>query len=421
MMQIKRLGVLSLSVVATLGLLVGSAQAQTASLSLTGEWFQNRGPLVDIPINGGPGLCIGGTPATGCIGQAGNPGFKPFGGGIPGSGTGMVAHNPGGPAKFTVQPNMFGQALPKSSVPVTLVNTVVQLATTFVLAGPISPGTAPATFAPAGRPPVFQEDAWSNDPGQTGGAGGARFGPNFNWCPGVGGPGCLAPGSGTVNGIVRYTGGGNAFGGTMAMLLGGTGTVSITRSLGGSVIGLAHQPVGGGPGAAQILGQGYAVTNTNMLGAAPIYLAWTIPVPCSPVPPGNPPTPPGCGVIGAQSMPAGAFPPGTNRNWGFPWTTGTVQAQNIELTALGSPGSSTLTAMGTDSRTEFGAGKITLVAGGTTNRIGAGANFAALDIVTMTFSAAAPSSSPMGQIALVLLMLLTVGFVFRHRLTGNAA
>ncbi|MEO2162427.1 MAG: hypothetical protein ABGY29_07875, partial [bacterium] len=47
------------------GLLLGLAlvvanTAAARTLSMSGQWFQNRGPLVDIPNNGGPTVCFPG-------------------------------------------------------------------------------------------------------------------------------------------------------------------------------------------------------------------------------------------------------------------------------------------------------------------------------------------------------------------------
>jgi hypothetical protein len=105
------------------------------------------------------------------------------------------------------------------------------------------------------------------------------------------------------------------------------------------------------------------------------------------------------------------MPADSNWNWGFPWTTGTVTAQNKQP-----GGSSTLTAMGSDSRDALGAGKITLVAGGTTRRKGAAQDFAALDVINMTFAPLLPSMSRPGLVAGAVLMLLAVGYAYRRRL-----
>ena len=93
-----------LSALAFLILALGFAAAASAQVTyrMTGEWFMNRGPLIDIPNNGGPMSCAGGTP-SGCIGQAGW-GLEPVNGGIPG----MAPVAVGTARSFTVPPNAFG-------------------------------------------------------------------------------------------------------------------------------------------------------------------------------------------------------------------------------------------------------------------------------------------------------------------------
>jgi hypothetical protein len=128
-----------------------------------------------------------------------------------------------------------------------------------------------------------------------------------------------------------------------------------------------------------------------------------------------PALPPGCGLITSQGPVVGAIPADSQWNWGFPWTTGTVTAMNVQSTAQGQPGTTTLTAMGSDSRTAWGAGKITLVAGGATRRKGVATDFSGLDVVTMTFAPPVPSMSTPGLAAGGLLVLLAVGYAVRRR------
>ncbi|HIF96107.1 MAG TPA: hypothetical protein EYQ54_03620, partial [Myxococcales bacterium] len=71
-----------------LALALGLANTAAArTLSMSGQWFQNRGPLVDIPNNGGAGACAAfiGQPrpapasvSDGCVNN-----FIPQNGGIP--------------------------------------------------------------------------------------------------------------------------------------------------------------------------------------------------------------------------------------------------------------------------------------------------------------------------------------------------
>ena len=64
-------------------------------------------------------------------------------------------------------------------------------------------------------------------------------------------------------------------------------------------------------------------------------------------------------------------------------------------------GTSTITATGSDMRTRAGAGQITMVAGGLTHRIGPGANFSPLEVVTFTLPE--PGSALMLGVSLVMI------------------
>ncbi len=393
----------------------GTANAK--SFSMTGSWYMNRGPLVDIPINGGPVLCIGGSLQTGCLGV-----FKAAGGGVTAS-TAISAMG-ANPAGFTIPNSAFTQMAGTQTAAVGLVPTVVQLVTSFDIKGP---GNATDAFGAvptfmAGQPAVFMKDAWSNDPGQNGGAT-PRAAADFGWCPGFGGPLCANGTSASpagVEGIVKYTAGTNAFGGTMAMMLANGGLTSIIAGTkpGPTTMGttmvplLAHLPFGGAMSFMnpQVQGVGYAFNNSIALGSAPMYLGFTTS------------TGMGSGLITNTGPPATTmgFPmivPGdVNVNWGFPWTTGTVTVANTEL--LGTvPRSTTLTAMGSDGRTAAGKGTITMVAGGTAHRNLSGQDFAAMEVVVLNFDDGTPSPSmgPAGLATVALLMALTAGYAIRGR------
>ncbi len=301
----------------------GAANAQV-NRPFSGQWFQNRGPLVDIPINGGVALCnpftpFGGPapPRTGCVG-----GLRPALGGIPQLGTSnpttptagpYVIDNGGNPASFTVPFTAFSQNLGNQSIPVQGIPTVLRLTTGFRLRAPFP--NSPMGPQPGAR--IFLSNAWSRDPGQSL----ARVQPDFNWCPGapgnptcpaaitllgttVGGapgmtgfpnPQCFRPGincipkvpptpggvptasrqappnqtyaGATFNGLVRYKSGPNAFGGTMALLLQGQGVVTIEGGALGTSGGVprgAKQVFGGIGFEAQ--GGGYSAIDTDMLG-----------------------------------------------------------------------------------------------------------------------------------------------------------
>ena len=444
---------------AALLIVAGSASAQTP-FKLTGAWYQNRGPLIDIPINGVPVGCalfganqllgpparsnlafpdgahtpagtipgpaeLIGQPSAGCVGILNEPASPTFGnpnvgaapsqGGIPARPAAQVIVNPGpAPKSFTVVPSGFGQARGPQTAAVAVAPTVIQLGSTFVLNGPANRTTG--TGAPA-NDRNFRPNAHLAQAG--------RMGANFTWCPpgtasGVHFPACTAPGNagttspgtGLNNGLVRYRAGTNAFGGTMAMTLSGNATVTIALSPSIPSGAIAHQPVAGM--GFQHPGAGYAVLDIDAFGPSPGHPSHMLNFPCTNALPAQPA---GCSQIfsqGPQTTPS-ALPSDANSNWGFPWTTGTVTVLNTE-TQLGTPRTTTLTAMGSDSRNAMGAGNITLVAGGTTYRIGAGQNFSALDVVTMTISPYTPGLSPAGVGFAGALIALTAGYVLRRRL-----
>jgi hypothetical protein len=382
--------VLALSIFA----LAGSAGART--FSMTGTWWQNRGPLVDIPIGGGVTFCGGGA-STGCVG-----GLKPNQG-IPGSG--LIKGQGTGPATLTIAPSLFQKPQAPSAIAVAINPTVIQLGSAFQAT---APAPARAIGAPASTR-VLKANAHLM-PAQA-----PRAAANFAWCPGVGGPACPGGGAGIYPGFVRYTGGLNVFGGTMTLLLSGPFTVSValpTTPL------LLHQP-GGAPltmPGSQAQGRGYASTDTDLLSGGPIHNGFMTGPPCTnPLPP----LPVGCGLITTSGPVVGAGPPDSNLNYGFPWTTGQVTV-TVTGTNMGNPVTTVLTAMGTDMRTPLGAGAITLVAGGYTHRFGIASmnpqNFVALDVIHMDLTKDTPSMSPAGLAAGAVLMVLAVGYALRRRL-----
>ena len=394
--------------------LAGTANAK--SFTMSGQWYQNRGPLVDIPINGGPELCFSGNIQNGCVGV-----FRAVNGGIPGGA--VITPTNIGPANFVIPPHAFGQALGSQRVAVAIIPTVVQLVTSFVFDGPADftqAGGASPTFT-ANQVAKFRKNAWSKDPGQVG-----RAAPNFAWCPGVGGPGC-APGSASpagVDGIITYVGGANAFGGTMGMMLAGTGATSIQAGavpvptpLAGTVMVplLAHLPIMGAGTNPQVGGVGYAFRNTVMLGSAPLNIGFMTS------------TGGGGGLLTSTGPPLtdGMGNPvvlagDTNVNWGFPWTTGTISVMNTEMSGTMNQ-TGTLTAMGSDSRNPAGGGRITLVAGGTSNRTTSGLDFEALEVLVLDFAdiGAVPSMGPAGLATVGLLMALSAGYAIRGRFASK--
>ena len=405
-------------------------------------------------------------------------GFRQKLGGIPGA---AALTTTGTGRSFTIPDNAFNQVGPPTgfnSATVMLVPTVVQLQTDFTASGPanaVLAADALPTFA-IQQPARFMKDAWSKDVGQAGRPLPSTPGiPTFNirpaadfaWCPGTVGAGGVCPagattpggfitggtGDGPVDGIVRYKAGVNKFGGTMAMMLKGGGSTSIragsttvpatTITLGGGAgFGrtmlpfIAHLPFGTDMAIAkfnqpQVQGVGYAFNNTITLKSARFHLDYLTSLHVSGVTNGGgmittsgPTTFVTTTTMGTMTMmntmTFGFLGADTNNGWGFPWTTGAVSVMNVELQGA-SPQTDTLTAQGFDGRDANGNGAITLVAGGTTNRVLSGNDFAALDLVTLVFDdgLATPSMGTAGLATVATLLALSAGFVLRRRFASE--
>ncbi|MDJ0850942.1 MAG: hypothetical protein QNK04_21435 [Myxococcota bacterium] len=441
-------------------LFAGVATAQPRTFNMSGSWYQNRGPLVDIPINGGPFPCAGGqppgrraNPQTGCQNN-----LRPANGGVPANGATVMATG-SNPATITIPRSAFFQSRTENNpttVAVAIVPTVVQLQSTFTLRAPYA-FTSDGEGNRASIPARLIPNAPTNDPGQA-----LRAAADFSWCPfgtgnggNAGGPNCdvgitlvgntvggapnpqcstfggfakcvSTPGQrtdppstgnhgGTYNGLVKYVAGPNRYGGTMAMLLSGRAVVSVSGGPLGTAGGInlaAHQIAGTAIPMSQHPGRGYSTIDTDALASGPIFLGFTINFPCT-MP--FPPSPPGCSQIVGTGTTIGTIPADTNINVGMPWTTGVVYAFNTG-TNQGAPGTTLLTAKGSLSTTGLGQGTITVVSGGTSHRIGANQDFAPLDSFTMVIgSPKTPSASPAGLAAGAVLMLLAVGYAARRR------
>lgn len=408
--------------VLAMGVLLFANAASASLLSLTGTWFQNRGALIDIPAKGGAVFCAayGGTKSgleDGCVSN-----LAPALGGLEGSGAAVIDGSL--PAAFTV-PNSWVSVFPGTSwnVAVAVAPSVQQLQSTFTFMGP-GPVGAPGNPNPA----RFEENHYLNSS--------ARLGADFQWCPGGGGAASgSGPGvqnctdannatptvAGNWNGVLGYTGGANKFGGTMSMIMGGIGYVTrIQLGVVGYPNAIGHQLVGGGGAKkGQVQGQTYAYHNFNSFPQGPVYDGFSTNFPCvNPLPA----LPAGCGLVVTQGplIPSSIAKMDADKqvNFGMPWTTGTVTASNNDVPPT------RLTAMGYDTRSAMGAGRITLVSGGTTHRYvlagGNPQNYAALDIVNFTFGATSvPAMSPMGLITASVLIMLAVGYAFRRRLVTN--
>jgi hypothetical protein len=234
---------------------------------------------------------------------------------------------------------------------------VEQLATSFKITGPLAVRTTPpagtmATGKNTAAFHAFKKGAFATQTGRKAQA--------FNWCPqnpvsaGMG-INCANINQAGPNLIVKYPGGGNAFGGTMAYVITtGPNTSSLAIGVGAGAVGFQ---ILAGMGS-QPTGRGYAEFLTDHLIAGPI---WGVQARAKMyVGP----------IVGSQylitnvAFPAGTFPSGTNFNFGFPFTTRTVLVRNTG----GTPArTTTLTGMGYDKRsmtTAMGNRNISLVAGG---------------------------------------------------------
>lgn len=208
---------------------------------------------------------------------------------------------------------------------------------------------------------------------------------NFAFCPGAtANPGCTSPATGgsqgTKNGLIVYTAGTAQFGGTMKVLFPGTWGYHAVVQQSPSVL-IAQYPLAGG---SPITGQGYAAKVSGVVGASAKVRAnvvFSI-----------------GGLITGPGTTVTTIPGSTYTTTGMPLTTGHVYVKVPFLTATPF---FTLSATGSDSRTPEGAGNITLVAGGVSNSVGAGASTP--DILTVKFILQdvqeAPSLGRMGLVA----------------------
>jgi hypothetical protein len=284
---------------------------------------------------------------------------------IPGSGT-VTTTGAGTGGAFTFPAGFFSQPLPGTvrAVPVPNVPRILQLATSIQFTGPqavpfqpVNPTMGLPTTAQTGGPPAtatsftnlanfrqFRAGAWTS---QTG-----RAGASFTWC--AGNPGCTTVGQATAlggPGIVKYTAGGNQFGGTMGLVL-TTGPNTSSLAITGVVPVLTGEVglnVLGGMGS-RAAGRGYAAYQTTQLQMGPIYAMYTLTSGVNML----------IGMVSGGQL--GSLPAGTNRNWGFAFTTGTVLVRETG-TAQGNPLNFTLTVMGSDTVTSGGNRNLQLVAG----------------------------------------------------------
>ncbi len=461
-----------------------SAAAQTTSVRMGGDWYSNRGPVLDIPIAGGAELRNPFINGLNCFTQTGCfNNFKPRAGGLNapltvGAGSVAITTNGTAPATFSIPPAIFqfNTGMQVSAAANTIIPTVISVSTNFAAVAPASTGlTAMSFMSPGGAtltqvlnpqtsfmisrlnltpggavasvtqdtiaganavPRVLRAGAWTT---QTG-----RPGADFSFCRGgqtgfeaagthikLGGVlNCTTPNvtndqaTGTFgkayNGIMSYTAGPNAFGGTMMMLLDGGGRVAlfngntaITPSAPGAggtattTPKVCFAPIGQ-PGAAgfrnQITGAGFLFASSAFLQSGPCYRG-LVQTPGQQIATLGPLLPTGTNTAmfptpggGTFTLDLNVLPPGQTKNLGAPFTTGTVFVQNTG-TNQGQPASTTFTLAGS-LNTSMGVGNITLVAGQLAHTVLSGQNSSVLTYVRMVTFAPEPGASLMLGVAL---------------------
>jgi len=376
----------------------------TSQVSLVdGDWFINSGSTVKLPVLGPNTFC---TPpgVGGCVnlktvlsGHSTTPNGKgvntgpgvavaPAGGGVPGADTNVAAYMvPGGSVRL--DPNVFNIGNTRRFTPVPNGFAVRQLDTEIAYKGP-------ATDHNVGLPSKFQVPV----PAST------RLLNANNWLrPGNGmqarvaatstpafvgqtyttiGAGFGFPTTGTFATTtlpitIRYTNGnnGNAFGGTMMLLLNGNGTLWLNGALfgnaasGGAEVPL--RPTDTTRSRPRAFGNGWGLQWSGGQPAGHIRAGMGFNPPCTAA---VPPAPAGCdlvtniGVVVATS----ALAPAESSANGFAWTTGTVIGRETG-TQGGAPATETLSGRGNDTTSITTGGgvrrNLSLVAAGYTRRV----------------------------------------------------
>jgi hypothetical protein len=108
-------------------------------------------------------------------------------------------------------------------------------------------------------------------------------------------------------------------------------------------------------------------------------------------------------------------PMGTTINTGFPFTTGTVFAQQTTNTGAGPD---FFSVSGSDNRTPRGIGNITLVSGGLSIRrtnVGPDRSTGSIETISLTVGKQVPAMSSAGYAAAAVLMVLAAGYALRRR------
>ena len=157
--------------------------------------------------------------------------------------------------------------------------------------------------------------------------------------------------------FVKYTPGPNKFGGTMShVITAGPNFSSLVASAAGAAQFFGLEGMGSQP-----TGRGYADFLTDPLMGGPVWLMFMIgPVYVPEVMKTQTLI---VSVNGGGTAGGSMATIATNKNFGFPWTTGTVLARNTGTDLRGNAVVATLTGKGTDYVTGMGGRNIQLVAG----------------------------------------------------------
>lgn len=363
-----------------------------ADFSIAGEWYMNRGRVMNWPAGGYDETCPTLTnyripfafgygapipssswiPAP-CIraqapGHPSLPIWPVASGGFPVSpipASGQIVTAPTNSsavlavgAPFRVPPDLFNRAGTGRALLTPLrVDPRWEFETTFSFRGPVASRNPSANAngqqqpAIASQTRLMQPNAWSG-PGQPSRA---NAGFNLSW---------FDNGPIGLTRKVNYTPGPNRFGGTMAMFLSGQGSIfEFARSA-------SHQqdvielPIGDGQPRVLPVGRGYSTTQIRTGTGAKRFDLYEFGPACTDI---RPPTPYGCRQFVNLENEVTPPPPLVGETIGFPWTTGHVSVLVHFETTLGVSFRSTLSAEGSD-QIVGGVRTIQLVAGGVAYR-----------------------------------------------------
>jgi hypothetical protein len=354
--------------------LADTANAAPKSYVFTGKLTSNRGPLINVPMVGNADCAgVGLSNLTVMSGPGGSkiPAVTtpPVHSKVnPANGFGCVAHVPGKKitttgagvgGAFVMPTKVFSRPFQSYVAAVHLPTAIppppfIQLATSFQITGPRAAPTTPLGGSmvmsfPHAAFRAFKKSAWMT---QTG-----RQGSMFTWC--FENPNCAKITEGDKAFIVKYAGGGNAFGGTMAYVITALpGVSSLAVGAGGGAVGFARLTVMG----SQPTGRGYASFHSDIGPKGPLWAAYKAMTVTRPKVGKQKLITMVTGFLGSNFDKAYAY------NWGFPWTTMTVLAR-ITGTWQGIPRITTLTAKGGDTVTTMGKRNLSLVAGGVVRAI----------------------------------------------------